>query len=213
MHEHDIEPRSIAEINSKGDVKPLRNADWLREQYVEKGMSSYEIADELGVSDVTVSDWMNRHGIELRPVFERMSKGEIRPLRDQEWLRERYVEQGRSTVEIAEELGVSIHPVRDYLNEYDIEIRSNEFDPDHLSHRVRSTWELTVANLLCDAGVDYKYESLVIEYGDGRTYTPDFVTDEYVIEVKGHIYSNEVEKANAAMNYLDDSALNVSVGC
>ena len=52
--------------------------------------------------------------------------------------------------------------------------------------------------------MDYKYESLVIEYGDGRTYTPDFVTDEYVIEVKGHIYSNEVEKANAAMNYLDD---------
>ena len=204
MNEHGIEPRSIAERNSKGDVTPLRDADWLYEQYVEEEKSQYEIADELSISAPSVRNWMDRHGIEPRPEFERNSKGNIRPLRDEEWLREQYTEQGRSTIEIAGELGVTVHPVRDYLDEYGIEIRSNEFDPDHLPHRVRSTWELTVANLLSDAGVDYEYESLEIEYGDGRIYTPDFVTDHYVIEVKGHVYSNEVEKANAAMDYLDE---------
>jgi len=204
MQEHGIEPRSIAERNSKGDVTPLRDAEWLHKQYVEEELSQYEIADKLGVSGPTVGNWMNRHGIKPRPEFERNSDGDIRPLRNEEWLREQYVEQGKSTVEIASELGVTVHPVRDYLREYDIEIRSNEFDPDHLPHRVRSSWELTVANLLCDAGVEYEYESLEIEYGNGRVYTPDFVTDDYVIEVKGRIYSNEVEKANAAINQLTD---------
>lgn len=204
MKKHGIEARSIAERNSKGDVKPLRDADWLYEHYVEKGMSQYEIAEKLGVSGATVGNWMDRHDIEPRPEFERNSNGDIRPLRDEEWLREQYLNRGKSTVEIAEELGVTVHPVRDYLDEYDIEIRSNEFNPDHLSHRVRSTWELAVANVLCDAGVDYEYESLKIEYDGGRTYTPDFITDDYVIEVKGRIYSNEVEKAEAAIDYLDE---------
>jgi len=75
--------------------------------------------------------------------------------------------------------------------------------PDRLDHLVRSTWELDIADLLLDVGVDYEYESLEIEYGDGRTYTPDFVTDNYVIEIKGYVYSNEVEKAKAAMKHLD----------
>jgi len=204
MEEHGIKPRSIAERNSKGDVTPLRDAEWLREQYVEQELSQYEVADKLGVADVTVGNWMDRHGIDPRPAFERNSDGDIQPLRNEEWLREQYVEQSKSTVEIASELGVSTHPVRDYLREYNIEIRSNEFDPDHLPHRVRSSWELTVANLLRDAGVEYEYESLEIEYGNDRVYTPDFVTDDYVIEVKGRIYSNEVEKANAAINQLTD---------
>lgn len=77
-------------------------------------------------------------------------------------------------------------------------------EPDHLDHIVRSTWELEIADLLLDAGVDYEYESLEIIYGEGRTYTPDFVTDQYVIEVKGHIYSNEVQKARAAMEHLNE---------
>jgi hypothetical protein len=66
---------------------------------------------------------------------------------------------------------------------------------DNLDHLVRSRWELTIANLLCQHGVEYDYESLEIGYGDERTYTPDFITDNYVIEVKGRIYGNEHQKA------------------
>ncbi len=77
-------------------------------------------------------------------------------------------------------------------------------DPEHLDHVVRSTWELEIADLLLDAGVNYEYESLKIEYGESRIYTPDFVTDQYVIEVKGVIYGNEQKKAKAAISHLDD---------
>jgi hypothetical protein len=86
-------------------------------------------------------------------------------------------------------------------------------NPDHLDHRVDSVSELKIAELLVDAGVEYKNEGMTIQYGDGRTYTPDFVTEEYVIEVKGEdwgkIYDKEVtakQKARAAMDSLDDRA-------
>ncbi len=86
-------------------------------------------------------------------------------------------------------------------------------NPDHLDHRVDSVSELKIAELLVDTGVEYKNEGMTIQYGDGRTYTPDFLTEEYVIEVKGEdwgkIYDKEVtakQKARAAMDSLDDRA-------
>ena len=86
-------------------------------------------------------------------------------------------------------------------------------NPDHLDHRVDSVSELKVAELLIDAGVEYKNEGITIQYGDGRTYTPDFVTEEYVIEVKGddwgEIYNKEVtakQKARAAIDSLNERA-------
>jgi hypothetical protein len=78
------------------------------------------------------------------------------------------------------------------------------FYPDHLDHFVRSTWEETVAGILLDAGVSYGYESLEIPYADGRIYVPDFVTSDYVIEVKGRIYANEKQKAKTAVEKLDN---------
>lgn len=204
MHEHGIEARSIAETNSEGDTMQLRDADWLREQYVENEHSTYDIARKLGISSKTVLDWMDRHNIEVRSKSQRESKGDIAPLKDQQWLRRQYIDKGRSMIGIADELGVSITPVRDYLMEYDIEIRSGHSDPDHLPHTVESDWELSAANLLCDVGIEYEYEGMQIEYGDNRTYCPDFITDEYVIEVKGRPYPDNRRKAVAAMDYLDD---------
>jgi hypothetical protein len=81
---------------------------------------------------------------------------------------------------------------------------NNVHFPDHLDHKVRSTYEEEIANILLDEDITYEYESLVFEYGDGRTYTPDFVTDQYVIEVKGYVYDNEAEKAKIAMEQLTD---------
>jgi hypothetical protein len=59
--------------------------------------------------------------------------------------------------------------------------------------------------------VDYGYETLEIEYGDDSTYVPDFVTDEYIIEVKGAYFSEihdhentEREKALTTIESLDE---------
>lgn len=83
-------------------------------------------------------------------------------------------------------------------------------NPDYLDHRVDSVPELVIADMLLDAGVEYENEGMKITYDDGRTYTPDFVTEDYVIEYKGQdwgeMYNKEVtakDKAEAAMDALD----------
>ena len=204
MKEHGIKARSIAERNSHGDVEPLRDAEWVRDHYIEQGLSAYEIAHKLGITSTTVLNWMGRHDIDVRSKSQRVSKGDIAPLQDKQWLRRQYIDKNQSMMDIAVELGVSITPVRDYLMEYDIGIRSGHSDPDHLSHTVESDWELSIANLLYDAGIDYEYEGMRINYGDDRTYIPDFVTENYVIEVKGRIYPGAEKKARAAMSQLEN---------
>jgi DNA-binding CsgD family transcriptional regulator len=206
MKKHGIKRRDTTspEVQSDGNIEPLKEPEWLTEQYVENELSAGKIAEKLGVSKTPVLRYMHEHGIEPRSIAERNSNGNVEPLRDANWLRRRYVEDELSQYEIAESLGISARTVANWLDRHGIEIRSHGFDPDHLPHRVRSEWELVVANLLCDIGVKYEYESLEIEYGDGRIYTPDFVTDRYVIEVKGHVYSNEIEKAHVAMEHLDE---------
>jgi hypothetical protein len=83
-------------------------------------------------------------------------------------------------------------------------------NPDHLDHRVDSVPELVIAEMLLDAGVEYENEGMEITYNDGRTYTPDFVTESYVIEYKGRdwgkMYDKKVtaeHKAKVAVNALD----------
>jgi len=76
--------------------------------------------------------------------------------------------------------------------------------PNHLDHLARSGYEVEVAEMLLDIGIEYEYEGLVIEYENDRTYTPDFVTDEYVIEVKGYVHRNEVELAEIALEKLEN---------
>jgi hypothetical protein len=82
-------------------------------------------------------------------------------------------------------------------------------NPDYLDHRVDSAQELVIADMLLDAGVEYENEGIEIAFDD-RTYTPDFVTEDYVIEIKGQdwgkMYNKEVtakDKAEAAVNTLD----------
>lgn len=83
-------------------------------------------------------------------------------------------------------------------------------NPDYLDHRVDSIPELLIADMLLDAGVEYENEGMEITFGDDRTYTPDFVTEDYVIEYKGQdwgkMYDKEVtakDKAEAAIDALD----------
>jgi 5-methylcytosine-specific restriction endonuclease McrA len=67
MEKHGIERRTISESRAKGDVTPLHDREWLREQYAERGRTTTDICDQLGVTSHTVSVWLRRHGIETRP--------------------------------------------------------------------------------------------------------------------------------------------------
>jgi len=43
-----------------------KDEEWLREQYIEKRKTTYEMADICGVSDPTILRWMDKFGIERR---------------------------------------------------------------------------------------------------------------------------------------------------
>ncbi len=74
----------------------------------------------------------------------------------------------------------------------------NEYD-----HVTRSSWERSVLSIFVDNDIDYEYEGIEIPYDDERIYSPDFVTDNYIIEVKGYPRGGE-KKARAALEYLED---------
>ncbi|NGM69051.1 hypothetical protein G6M89_08500 [Natronolimnobius sp. AArcel1] len=64
---------------------------------------------------------------------------------------------------------------------------------------VRNGWEASIDQILHDAGFEYTYEEQLFELSD-RTYTPDFVVGDVVIEVKGMVWENDESKAKSFMN-------------
>lgn len=152
------------------DKARLENPEGLREQYHGEGRSLRDIADELGCSDTTVYRWLGRHGIGTR------SKGRApEELRDEKWLREEYVKEGRSMREIADELGVGGSTVGFWLDEHGLptrprlrrEVDGRLDDPDWLReryHREGLTQEeiaeeagcsiMTVSNRLDEHGIE-----------------------------------------------------------
>lgn len=67
---------------------------------------------------------------------------------------------------------------------------------------VRNGWEAAIDVILHDAGFDYTYEDLTFELNH-RTYTPDFVTENVVIEVKGMVWEDDETKATEFMERYD----------
>lgn len=109
--------------------EPLyRDEEWLRDQYVNKLKTSEEIAAELGVGQTTISEWLDRHGIETRSTgHSPLDDGGSVAYRDEAWLREQYIDEERTSSDIAEECCVSQETVLKWLHRHDIETRSIGF--------------------------------------------------------------------------------------
>ena len=63
---HDIETRSIG---PRPISQQLNDKGWLREQYIEKKKTSYDIAEECNRSHQTVLRWLRKHDIETRSQY------------------------------------------------------------------------------------------------------------------------------------------------
>ena len=74
---------------------------------------------------------------------------------------------------------------------------------EELDHNVRSGWEKEVGLLLSENDIDYGYEEEIFELRKGCRYIPDFVLDDYVVEVKGQIFGNAKEKAKLFLEQSD----------
>lgn len=103
-----------------------REETWLEEQYLRNNKNTYEIADEMGVSQVTVSNWLDNRGIETG-ANQGKEPAQIpeNTYRDEAWMQRQYVKNKRSTYEIADEVGVSRSTISRWLDKHDIETRSS----------------------------------------------------------------------------------------
>ena len=105
------------------DSKQYQDESWLREQYCVNTKSQLEIADECGVTQGTIYLWMEKHGIEAREMDEAVATGDLDLLKDADWLRSKYHDEGLSTLEIGEITGFNSSTVRDFMNRHGIETR------------------------------------------------------------------------------------------
>lgn len=124
MREFDIDPRGR-------EPKPWHDESTLRGLYWEEGLDMNEIADHFGCDRQAIENWMKRHDIQSRSVI--LSAPD--ELADEEWLREQYVEQHRSTCDIATELGCAPSTVFAYIEQYGIETRPVGMYPGEHNHQ------------------------------------------------------------------------------
>lgn len=123
LNRHDIETRKRGDTRSTSDT-PWRDEDTMRQLYVEEGLSTYQIGEELGCSYQTAHDWLERHDVETRESPTQKAEKKRPP---KEELREKY-ESGLSTEELGEEYGVPQQTAWGWLEQYDIDRRL----PGHL---------------------------------------------------------------------------------
>lgn len=115
LKRHDIEVNS----GGKDSIEDLDDGEYLREQYVDRGLSTTEIAEKHDCSDVTVGRWLKKHDIETR----QFGKKAPEELQDKETLKRLYVDEGLFGSEIADRVGCGESTVHAWLHHHDIDVR------------------------------------------------------------------------------------------
>jgi len=102
--------------------KPV-DKEWLEQKYLVEGMSTYAIAKIVKRNPKQVWHWIKDYGI---PIRERTwsTDQDTQPYHNEEWLRSEYVDNQRSTGEIAEQFGVTEANIIHFLKLYGIERRT-----------------------------------------------------------------------------------------
>lgn len=103
-----------------------KDESWLREQYIEQGKSTSDMAEMCGVTDPTIARWMDKYGIDRRS--QREAQKPDSPHTDPEWLEEQYWDKGLSLAEIAEKCNAGPPTLLKWFRRFDIPRRSPYFD-------------------------------------------------------------------------------------
>lgn len=69
-----VETRDAQEARDAGTPEELEDREWLRREYRDKERTCAEIAEELDVTDLTVSNWLRRHDIPTRSANARRDR-------------------------------------------------------------------------------------------------------------------------------------------
>jgi hypothetical protein len=115
------------------EVLAHRNRDELLQAYVAEQKGTEDIGREFGCSGFTIAQWLKEFGIPIR------KNGDIlHPRNDKEWLWNAHVNEGKTTVAIAKEAGVSACTVRIWMKQLGIPIKTLE---DKMLERVGTYWQ------------------------------------------------------------------------
>lgn len=102
-------------------TKRYKDRDVLEELYNEENMTQVEMAEELNIAQVTVSKWMNIHGIETDPYNKDAD------YKNPQILRKLHHEEKMTLTEIAEKFNTSLPTVSRWMNRHDIETLRREY--------------------------------------------------------------------------------------
>lgn len=127
--------------------KPVDEA-WLRQKYVDEGLSTYQIAAIVGRNPKQVYNWLLGYDIKTRErqwdmesVVSRVARqsASVQPFHSEEWLRCEYGEKRRSAREIADQFGVTAANILHWLRRFGI--------PRRTTREIRATkhWGMTGA--------------------------------------------------------------------
>jgi transposase len=126
----------------------LADAEWLREQYVNRKRDLSDIAEECDCACSTISEWLGRHNINARTRggWEKGRREQAvsdTRLTDPDWLCEMYNEREKTCRQIADLCDCSESAVQYWLRNHGIETQPNKFqikderlaDPEWLSEQ------------------------------------------------------------------------------
>jgi hypothetical protein len=104
--------------------KHCQNKEWLYDQYITQGKTTYEISQELSCGASTVQHWLRRHEIPIRDCSSCHLESSAQLLGNEDWLRDQYLVQIKSASKIASEIGCQQETVSRYLHKYNIPLRT-----------------------------------------------------------------------------------------
>jgi hypothetical protein len=99
--------------------RQLKDADWLRHQYVDLERSTEDLAAELGCVRETIRYHLRKYGIPQRASWlgKTSNSSKYPQLHDHDWLKRQYHDLGREASDIAAEVGCNVYTVYYHLRE------------------------------------------------------------------------------------------------
>jgi len=161
-----IEKRDLSTATSiaMGSDERLRNEDWLRKKYVDEKKSFNNIANQLDCSTWSVHHALKKYDISTRSKGNtqmiNLKNDETKPYTDENWLRHHYRTLGKSTPEIADEVGVTPYTILDWLEKFGIQTRSLKSAQLLHNKRKKGVKLTNERNLVTEEGIDASWKDL-----------------------------------------------------
>ena len=120
-------------INIWKEKPKYMDEKWLRHEYLDLKKTTQIIAKELNAVPTTISNWLHKFNIPIRPKTEMRIKLDEK-LRDREWLKKQFADKSKPLYKIAEECGICKTTLMKLAKKYGIESRDWIFRPPVVKH-------------------------------------------------------------------------------